>query len=205
MRAMEDNGWSGQIAVGPPGCAKSMYGQALGASHNVPTIAVDLGAAKGSLVGESERRVRGIVKTLQAVAGRGAHWVATCNRLETLPPELRRRFRFGLWYFDLPDGEERAGIWKLQMNAFGLGADQERPEDDGWTGADIRNCCEIAWRLKASLVAAAQFITPVAKSDPESIERLRKLAHKRFLSASYAGTYDREKKVEAKGRKIGAL
>jgi hypothetical protein len=204
LKAMEDNAWTGQIAVGPPGCAKSMFAQALGATHDVPTIALDLGAAKGSLVGQSEARVRGIVRVLKAVAGSGAYWVATCNRLETLPPELRRRFRFGLWYFDLPDAVERAAIWTLQMKRYQVRADQARemPDDAEWTGADIRNCCEIAWRLNASLVAAAQFITPVAKSNPEAIKKLRDTAHARFLSASYAGTFDRERKVETKGRKI---
>jgi len=204
LKAMEDNQWTGQIAVGPPGCAKSMFAQALGESHDVPTIAVDLGAAKGSLVGQSEQRVRGIVRVLKAVAGSGAYWVATCNRLETLPPELRRRFRFGLWYFDLPDATERAAIWGLQQARYKIRADQakEMPDDAEWTGADIRNCCEIAWRLNSSLIAAAQFITPVSKSDPESIAKLRNVAHHRFLSASYSGTYDRERKVETKGRKI---
>lgn len=204
LKAMEDNKWTGQIAVGPPGCAKSMFAKALGASHNVPTISLDLGAAKGGLVGLSEQRVRGIVRVLKSVAGSGAYWVATCNRLETLPPELRRRFRFGLWYFDLPDLEERAAIWRIQIAQYKIRKDQmkELPDDEDWTGADIRNCCEIAWRLNSSLVGASQFVTPVAKSDPESIKKLRGVAHKRFLAASYSGVYDRDRRTEEKGRRI---
>lgn len=204
LKAMEDNQWTGQIAVGPPGCSKSMFAKALGASHDVPTIALDLGAAKGSLVGQSEARVRGIVRVLKAVAGTGAYWVATCNRLETLPPELRRRFRFGLWYFDLPDKAERGEIWKLQKTRYQIRADQAKDMGDteDWTGADIRNCCEIAWRLNCTLMAASQFVTPVAKSDPDSIKKLRELAHERFLSASYAGTFNQEAKAEERRRRI---
>ena len=67
--------------------------------------------------------------------------------------------------------------------------DKTAPRSKGWTGADIRNCCEVAWRLNISLVEASKFITPVSQSDPESIAKLRKMADGRFLSASYPGVY----------------
>ncbi|MGH7260151.1 MAG: AAA family ATPase [Nitrospiraceae bacterium] len=201
LRSMEDNEWTGQILVGPPGCSKSMYGKALGASYNVPTIALDLGAAKGSLVGQSEQQVRQMVKVIQGIAGSGAYWVATCNRLETLPPELRRRFCDGVWYFDLPTADEREAIWKVNLEKYAVKADQDRPDDDGWTGADVRNCCRIAARFKASLVAASQFLTPVCKSDPDSIERLRKIAEGKFLSASHQGVYQQRVRSAGDGKR----
>jgi hypothetical protein len=202
LREMEDQNWAGVIAVGPPGSGKSAFSKTLGRTHGAPTFALDLGAAKGSLVGQSEERIRAAMKVIKAVAGGGAFFVATCNKLETLAPELRRRFRFGLWFFDLPKRAEREAIWTICLRKFGLPADGERPADKGWTGAEIRNVCELASRMRCSLVDAACFIVPVAVSDPESILRLRKMAAGRFLSASYPGAYvqPEEKPTPAAGR-----
>jgi len=209
LSAMQDNEWSGLIAVGPPGCAKSMYAKALGNTHKVPTIKLDLGSMKGSLVGQSEQQVRAAVKIIQAVAGKSAYWVATCNSLSVLPPELRRRFTDGIWFFDLPDFEERASIWATLIKRYGLNEEQHQlsnpPDDDRWTGADIRNVCSIAYRLKCSLEEASTFITPVAKSDPASIERLRKLADGAFLSASKIGTYTRKDESQSGGARRVAI
>lgn len=189
LREMEDQEWAGLIAVGPPGSGKSAYSKSLGATHGKPTFALDLGATKGSLVGQSEQNIRQALKVVRAVAADGAFFVATCNKLDALPPELRRRFRYGLWFFDLPTKEERANIWTITLARFELPADMERPNDEGWTGAEIRNVVELAWRMRCSLAEAARFIVPVSVSDPGSIDKLRTLAHSKFLSASNPGVY----------------
>lgn len=201
LSEMQDNEWSGMILLGPPGCAKSLYAKALGATFQTPCIKADLGAMKGSLVGQSEARVRAAMKIIKAVAGRGAYWIATCNRLDSLPPELRRRFTDGIYFFDLPDEKERASIWVIQMTRYGI-KEQEMPDDNNWTGADIRNVCSIAARLNIPLVEAASYITPVAKSDPKSIDRLREMADGAFLSASAAGVYRRQREEEKSTRTI---
>lgn len=189
LREMEDQEWAGLIAVGPPGSGKSIYSKTLGTTHGAPTFALDLGAAKGGIVGQSEERIRQAMKVIKAVASTGAFFVATCNKLESLPPELRRRFRFGIWFFDLPTTEERAAIWSINLARYGFATDEPRPEDTNWTGAEIRNVCELAWRMACPVASAARFIVPVATSDMPSIDRLRTLAHGKFLSASYAGPY----------------
>jgi len=191
LREMEDQNWAGLIALGPPGSGKSEYSKTLGATHGAPTFSLDLGAAKGSLVGQSEERIRAAMKVIKAVAADGAFFVATCNKLENLPPELRRRFRFGLWFFDLPTKDERAAIWTLNARRFELTPEQlaEPIDDAGWTGAEIRNVCELAWRMNTTTTQAARFIVPVSVSDPGSIDKLRSLAHGKFLSASYPGAY----------------
>lgn len=201
LNAMNDNEWAGQIAIGPPGCAKSLYAKSLATSHGVPCLKLDLGAMKGSLVGQSEAQIRAAIKIILAVAGKGAYWIATCNQLDSLKPELRRRFTDGVWYFDLPDESERDAIWTLLRERFNIPKAHKKPDDYNWTGADIRNVCSIAYRLKTTLEEAATYITPVAKSDPKSIERLRTLADNSFLSASKAGVYkqnDSEIKAEKK-------
>ncbi len=194
LREMEDNGHDGMILVSPPGCGKTMFAKALSVSHGLPCVQYDFGAMKGRYVGDSEAAIREAFKIGNGIASGRALVLATCNRLDSLPPELRRRFTSGIWYFDLPDAAERAAIWKLQIKAHGLSA----PEivapgaitfDEGWTGAEIRNCCRIAARLDCSLVEAAGFVVPVSKSDPKSIDALRGLAEGRFLSANRPGVY----------------
>jgi hypothetical protein len=205
LQEMQANKWPGMILPGPPGTAKSLFAQALAAEHDVPCIALDLGAMKGSLVGQSEQQIRAALKVIRAVAGKGAYWIATCNRMESLPPELRRRFTDGIRFFDLPCEDERASIWKIMRKKYSIKETDTQPDDRDWTGADIRNTCALAYRLKIGLKKAATYITPVAKSDPHSIERLRKLAHNAFLSASHEGLYQSPSQEIATGRTIGGL
>jgi ATP-dependent 26S proteasome regulatory subunit len=193
LREMEDNGWTGLVAVGPAGSGKTLYSTALGASFGRPTCAMDFGAMRDKWVGSSEQRVREVMRILKAIGGSDVFFVATCNRLDALPPELKRRFKCGIWFFDLPTEEERERIWVLQAKRYNLTPEQfesrKQLDATGWTGAEIRIVCEMAYRFNSSIPEAATTIVPVATQDPEGIERLRKLAHNRFLSANYAGKY----------------
>lgn len=186
---MQDTQAAGVIFVGPPGSAKSMVAKAAGNSGGVPTIKLDLGAAKGSLVGQSEQQLRSCLKVIDHVSNGRTLWIATCNAIASLPPELRRRFTLGTFFFDLPDADERAAIWPIQLAAHGLGADLARPNDEGWTGAEIAQCCDIATRLGVGLDEAAGFVVPVSRSAADQLRRLRAGANGRFLSASHPGVY----------------
>lgn len=187
---MQDHAAAGMIFIGPPGAAKSAIAKAAGSEGGVPTIQLDLGAAKGSLVGQSEQQLREGLKVITAVSNSKSLWIATCNKIADLPPELRRRFTLGTFFFDLPDAEERRSIWDIYERKYETEHREEAlVNDEGWTGAEIRQCCEIAWRLNCSLDEAAEFIVPVSRSAADSIRRLREQAHGRFLSASYPGVY----------------
>ncbi|MDE2106357.1 MAG: AAA family ATPase [Patescibacteria group bacterium] len=185
---MQDTRATGLLLIGPGGTGKSLVCKAAGNEAAVPTIVLDLSATKASLVGESGARMRLALKVIDSVARGHAVWVATCNRIGSLPPELRRRFKAGTYFMDLPTKAERETIWRYYLDRHGIPA-QPRPDDEGWTGAEIEECCAKADQLGMSLTEAALYICPVAKAAEAEIRQLRAEAHERFLSASYPGFY----------------
>ncbi len=184
---MQDRDADGCIFIGPPGAAKSAVAKATGNAGGIPTISFDLGAMQSSLVGASGDRLRSALKVVDAVSQGRTLFIATCNSITSLPPELRRRFTLGTFFFDLPSAEERAAIWKIYTKKYDV--DGEPPEDGGWTGAEIRTCSRLASRLKTSLVDASRYIVPVSKSAAEEIRRLRTQASGKFISASKPSLY----------------
>lgn len=208
LKVMQDLNIPGLILVGHPGTGKSAIAKAAGSIADAPLIAIDTGAMKGSLVGESESRIRAAMEVFKAVSQGKGLFIATCNKIASLPPELRRRFTLGTFFVDLPTPAERAKIWPLWIKRFDLTPEQTAtlPDCDQWSGAEIRACCDVAYRTGYTLAEAAQFVVPVIKSAPEQVETLRKLAHNRFISASNPGTFNYTGNTEPKtantGRKI---
>jgi hypothetical protein len=189
LKEMENRRYGGLIAVGIPGTGKTAVAKAAGNTFGLLTIELDMGALKDKYLGNTEANVRAAMKVLNAVAGDGGvFFVATANRLEVVPPELRRRFKHGIWFYDAPDADERDGIWRMYLKRFGL-PKQARPADKDWTGSDIKNVCELAADLGQPLVEVSRFVVPVCLSDPESVQRLRLAAHNRFLAAGAGGVY----------------
>ena len=117
-------------------------------------------------------------------------FIGTCNQIDRLPPEFARAERFDAVVFvDLPGAEQRQAIWRMYLAKFGLDPTQPRPQDDHWTGAEIRACCRLAALLDLPLIAAAQNVVPIAQTAAESIERLRGWAAGRCLDAECGGIY----------------
>ena len=194
---MQDRGADGVIFIGPPGAAKSAVAKAAGATARIPTVAFDLAAMQSSLVGGSGERLRAALQVVDAISQGRSLWIATCNSITSLPPELRRRFTLGTFFFDLPTPEEREAIWDIYERRWQLTG--ERPDDDGWTGAEIKECCRKAWRLKLSLRESAAYIVPVSRSAADQIDALRRQASGRFLSASNPGVYSAERAGSPQG------
>lgn len=204
LKVMQDLNIPGMILLGHPGTGKSAIAKAAGSVASAPVIAIDTGSMKGSLVGESEGRIRAAMDVFKAVSQGKGLFIATCNKIASLPPELRRRFTLGTFFVDLPSREERAKIWPLWAGRFGL-SDSTYPDSEGWTGAEIRACCDVAFRTGLSLADAAGYVVPVVKSAPDQVESLRKLAHNRFLSASMPGVYrysESQQQTAPTGRKM---
>jgi len=195
LKEMEDNGYTGIVTVGHAGTGKSLVTKALAntatkvTGRRVLSVALDLGATTGGIVGESERKIRTAMKVLKSLAAGGRIcFVATCNAIDDLPPALKRRFKLGTWMFDLPEREEKDAMWELMMKKYGI-KKQSMPDDTDWTGADIRNVCDVADNLECGLAKACQFVTFIAKSDPDAITNLRRKADGKFVSASKPGVY----------------
>lgn len=199
LTEMEDNNWSGSIAYGQPGSGKTLWTQTMGPTFGVQTINLDFGGTRSKYVGESEANIRAALRTIKAIGGERVYIVATCNALDSLKPELRRRFADGVYFFDTPDADERAAMWRLYREKFNLDSPERAdlglpinlpdPDSDGLTGADIRSACRQAYRLRIALDDAVGEIIPLCVSDPEGIEQRRKSADGRYKSASYAGVY----------------
>lgn len=204
LQWMENNFHDGMIAVGPPGGGKTAFGMAIGPTLGIPVIVLDPGGLKQKHVGESEDNVRQALKVVQSVGGADGVFVfGTCNSEARLSPEFKRRFRSGEWYFDLPTEEERNVIWPIHLGAYDLDVDMERPDDAGWTGAEIRNCCDLASRMNSTLVQASAYIVPVSRSSRSSIKALREAAEGNWLSASYPGAYSTDAAtIENRRRKV---
>ena len=116
--------------------------------------------------------------------------VCTANDVQKLPPEFSRAERFdGVFFIDLPEASQRQEIWGLYRSRYGIDQDEPTPNDDRWTGAEIKACCRLAALLDVPLSQAAENIVPVAVTSAESIERLRQWADGRCLSSDNAGLF----------------
>lgn len=187
--AMEDTHATGIILIGPGGTGKSAIAKAVGGEAGVPVIPFDVGGMKGSHVGESEGRVKRALQVVESVTDGNAFYIATCNSITSLPPELRRRFTFGTWFVDLPGEAERAAILAIYQRWYNLGPQAALPNFTGWTGAEIKQACHLAWKLDCSILEAAQYVVPIAIAAHDTIDRLRQEASGRFLSANLPGVY----------------
>jgi SpoVK/Ycf46/Vps4 family AAA+-type ATPase len=116
--------------------------------------------------------------------------VCTSNDISKLPTEFSRSERFdGIFFLDLPCREEKDAIWQLYRQLYEIDSTQRQPDDNNWTGAEIKSCCRLAALLDVSLVQAAQNVVPVAVTSAESIDKLKTWATGRCLSASTPGIY----------------
>jgi SpoVK/Ycf46/Vps4 family AAA+-type ATPase len=129
--------------------------------------------------------------------------VGTCNDIGKLPPEFTRAERWDAIYFvDLPSTAQRQQIWDIYVRLFDLDPNQARPNDESWTGAEIRSCCRLAALLDMPLTAAADHVVPVAVTAAESVERLRQWASGRCLSADASGIYRYNGPTNRKRRRV---
>jgi hypothetical protein len=187
---------AGVLGIGVPGAGKTQIMKAIAAEMGIPFITFDLAGMQGSLVGQSGAALRAAQSIIEAVSGGRILWVATCNSIDALPPELQARFKDGTFFFDAPTMEERISIWAIHRKAFNIPETDTLPIDKGWTGREIRECCSKAYRLKMNLSEASQYIVPVTVSNAGIIDNLRRQSSGKYLSASHTGIYRYEEEVK---------
>jgi len=216
----------GVLLLGVPGTGKSAIAKALGNEVGLPVISLDFGKAFGSLVGESESRIREALKIVDAMSpcilfideiekglagiasshmtdgGTGSRvfgnfltWlndhksqvyvIATSNDISKLPPEFLRAERWdAIFFVDLPNANERKSIWKIWLNFYELPKNSKLPNDEGWTGAEIKTACRLAKMLNVTPLEASEYIVPIYKSMGTKIKGLRSWASTRCVPAS---------------------
>lgn len=190
LKELDDNGYTGFLSLGGPGTGKTLISRCIAGEFGILELTLDLPALKDKWVGASEARIRQAFKVIKSLAGNGgALFNGTCNRVDNLLPEIKRRFRLGVYVFDKPTAAERETIWTICLTQYGLPLDLERPDNTDWTGADIRNCCEEAYASRLSLIDAARFLVITGKSERAVFEKIRTDAVDRYLSADTGETY----------------
>ncbi len=178
------------LNLGVSGTSKSWGPYCLGGEYGTPIINYNVSAMEHKHVGESSRHMRTAHRVLESISDCNIWLVASANSLDGLPPELISRFqKGGIFFFDLPDETEKAGILDLKLKLYGLDPKQARPEMPFWTGRDIDNCCGRAQLLGITVAEAAMDIIPLHQSHNAMIEGIRDAASNKYLSASKPGVY----------------
>jgi ATPase family associated with various cellular activities (AAA) len=147
----------------------SLMGSLVGQSEERTRIALRIADAMARcviMVDEVEKAFSGVASSGQTDSGVSARmfgafltWlndhtsdvfvICTCDDISKLPPEFARTERFdGVFFVDLPTPEQRAAIWDIYLRLFELEADQRRPADENWTGAEIRSYCRRCWTCR---------------------------------------------------------
>jgi hypothetical protein len=189
---MEGNQWSGMIAVGIPGCAKSLISQAVAGEFGIFTLALDLGACQGGIVGETGKNIRRALSVIRSMSGPGrAYMLATCNNVFGIPDELQSRFSDGRYFFDTPNANDRESIWTINKTRYGITQADPHPKNTEYTGREIRNICRGAYRLDMSIVDYIEKFgqQAAAVSEKEAFDFLRLHCKGKFLSANEPGPY----------------
>jgi ATPase family associated with various cellular activities (AAA) len=190
---MQDNGWTGSLFFGHAGTGKTQLAKVIGNQAEVPTIYIDFGAMFGGIVGDTQRTSRNVFKTLEAMGGDGVLWIATCNEMSLLKPEIKRRFGLPTFFFDLLTDTERMAVKRIYCKKYGFDIKSfAKVNDAGWTGAEIERCCKLAHDLRTTPDKTAKYIVPIAQSSAADIQRRRAEANGKFLSASTEGIYTME-------------
>jgi hypothetical protein len=189
----------GMLCIGVPGGGKTLLAKWAGSVAGIPTIMFDLAGMQSGIIGSTEERLRTALKTVDAISQGNTLVIGTCNAIGQMPPEILSRFTLGTFFFDLMGADEREACWKFYGKKYSLSAGDPVPDDDGWTGREIKECSKLADQLQIPLRQAAAFIVPVCRAAADKVRSLRQLATGKYVSASEPGIYRWEEQAESSG------
>lgn len=123
------------------------------------------------------RRMFGYMLTWMEERTAPVFLIATSNDVASLPPEFLRAGRWSCEIFvDLPTPAERKQIWELYLKQYMVPDDPISFSDDGWTGGEIKQCCELAAVLQVPLHTASRKVRINSRVRKDQIENLRTYA-----------------------------
>jgi hypothetical protein len=142
------------------------------------------GGDGGTTANEVTQRAMGMWLKFMSDRKDGVYIIATCNDINSIPPEYLRAERWDSapFFIDLPNSAECNDILNHYKGIYGV--DGNPGDMDGWSGAEIKSCCRIAAMMGVSLKDSKQYIIPVAKMMGNKIDGFRKWAEKNTIPAS---------------------
>lgn len=173
-----------------------------------------LGSSNNSDSGTMARMIGSILEFLYE--DHGVFVVMTSNDASQLPPELTRAGRLdSIWYFGLPDEEERKEIFrihfdKVRKNIHDSLIEYAASQTSKFTGAEIKEAVKNTMRkaysrfktdgnnaiLEEDIDSACKEIIPVAKSSKEKILMLEEYAKNRARFSNRLVTENKLSKQE---------
>ena len=110
--------------------------------------------------------------------------IATSNDISKLPPEYLRAERWdAIFFVDFPTAEEREGICNIYKKLYNV-KDDNLPNIDNWTGAEIKTLYRLASCMNIPLIEASNYVTPIFKTMKEKLNELKSWAKDRTIPAS---------------------
>lgn len=184
----QDKAVDALLLLGVPGAGKSATAKATAGQAKVPLFKLSVSELQGSLVGESEKNFKMALQSIDAISSGKVLLIATCNSVESLPPEVMGRFRLGTFFYDYPNAEENAALWEMYCKRYEMLV-PTRPLCNDWVGREIESACYQAWLFNKPLSEVIQNIVPQCVSQKAKLDELRQSVSGRFLSASQPGVY----------------
>jgi ATP-dependent 26S proteasome regulatory subunit len=113
-------------------------------------------------------------------------------------PEWIRAGRFScVFYVGMPTKKTKEKIWDIWKRNFKIRDGDTIPDDKGWTGAEIFQCCENADTMGVSLIQASRYVTHTAKISADDLRDLENFV--RETGIVHADEPDEEVSVEDVG------
>lgn len=173
----------------------------------IDEVEKNLGGYASSNASDSGTLARVFGKILDMLVNndKGIFTIMTSNNVKDLPPELTRAGRLdAIWYFSIPNLEERKEIFKLHANKKNIeinatAINEAAKATEGYTGAEIEQIVKSSMRKgflrchkdgedfkvsKEDLLEAKSDVIPVSESSKEKIQELEEWVKGRALYAN---------------------
>jgi hypothetical protein len=150
-----------------------------------------------------ERRLSGQIKTFLNDQD-SLFIIAGANSIKDIHPAMVRSGRAKLMWAGWPDREAKDKAWEMYLRKHEL-AEQQLPNDEWWTPADIAACCSEAEIMQCSIMDASGSIVPTYQSRRDDMEALMADAEAQGIQDSVTGkpfVHPRKQKKSSAPKKV---